>query len=98
MRERHYHTIQLTRHRAIPPSNYQITTPPPNHATNAPEKSGPRLAGVVGAACWGTGLATCGLAVETHSLPLLYAGYSALGGVAWGMLYLSPVDRCEIRD
>jgi len=56
------------------------------------EKSGPRLAGVVGAACWGTGLATCGLAVETHSLPLLYAGYSALGGVAWGMLYLSPVD------
>mmetsp|Transcript_7622 Transcript_7622/g.19541 ORF Transcript_7622/g.19541 Transcript_7622/m.19541 type:complete len:483 (-) Transcript_7622:20-1468(-) len=56
------------------------------------EKSGPRLAGVVGAVCWGTGLATCGLAVETHSLPLLYAGYSALGGVAWGMLYLSPVD------
>ena len=30
--------------------------------------------------------------VELHSLPLLYFGYGALGGLGWGLMYLSPVS------
>ena len=33
-----------------------------------------------------------GLGVEWHSLPLVYLGYSGLGGVGWGLLYLTPVS------
>ena len=39
-----------------------------------------------------SGLAVAGLGCELHSLPLLYAGYSGLGGVGWGLMYLTPVS------
>ncbi len=56
------------------------------------EAVGPRVAGSVGALAWGGGLAVAGLGVEWHSLPLVYLGYSGLGGVGWGLLYLTPVS------
>ena len=30
--------------------------------------------------------------VETHTLPLVVAGYGVLGGVGWGLGYISPVS------
>lgn len=58
------------------------------------ERSGPRLAGTVGSICWGSALVTTGIGVELHSLPLVYAGYSLLGGIGWGLCYLAPVTTC----
>lgn len=58
------------------------------------ERSGPRLAGTVGSICWGSALITTGIGVEFHSLPLVYAGYSLLGGIGWGLCYLAPVTTC----
>jgi MFS family permease len=55
------------------------------------EKVGPRKAGFVGALFWSSGLATTAAGVHIHSLPLVYLGYGFLGGIGWGMMYLSPV-------
>ena len=55
------------------------------------ETVGPRLAGTVGSIFWSTGLITTGIGVHLHHLPLVYAGYSLLGGIGWGLMYLSPV-------
>lgn len=56
------------------------------------DQVGPRAAGSVGALAWGSGLAVAGLGVELHSLPLVYLGYSGLGGIGWGLMYLTPVS------
>ena len=56
------------------------------------DQVGPRAAGSVGALAWGSGLAVAGLGVELHSLPLIYLGYSGLGGIGWGLMYLTPVS------
>jgi len=55
------------------------------------ERVGPRTAGMVGSACWSGALLTTAAGVESHVLPLVYLGYGALGGVGWGLLYLTPV-------
>ena len=60
------------------------------------ERVGPRTAGMVGSACWSGALLTTAAGVESHVLPLVYLGYGALGGVGWGLLYLTPVvSFCE---
>eukprot|EP00591_Stephanopyxis_turris_P002155 CAMPEP_0195530084 /NCGR_PEP_ID=MMETSP0794_2-20130614/32846_1 /TAXON_ID=515487 /ORGANISM="Stephanopyxis turris, Strain CCMP 815" /LENGTH=547 /DNA_ID=CAMNT_0040661505 /DNA_START=461 /DNA_END=2104 /DNA_ORIENTATION=+ len=58
------------------------------------ERVGPRKSGVVGSCCWGGALMLTGLGVELHSLALVYAGYGLLGGVGWGLMYLTPVSTC----
>jgi MFS family permease len=55
------------------------------------ERVGPRHAGAVGSLCWGTGLLTTAFGAYMHQLPLVYLGYSAIGGVGWGLMYLCPV-------
>jgi MFS family permease len=55
------------------------------------EKSGPRRSGMVGSAFWSGALLTTALGIETHTLPLVYLGYGVLGGVGWGLMYLTPV-------
>lgn len=55
------------------------------------ETAGPRMAGFVGSVFWSAGLVTTGAGVYLHSLPLVYMGYGLLGGIGWGLMYLSPV-------
>ena len=55
------------------------------------EKVGPRHAALVGSVLWGSALVTTAVGVHYHSLPALYAGYSLLGGIGWGCMYLAPV-------
>ena len=52
------------------------------------EQVGPRKAGTVGSLFWSMGLITTGTGVYLHQLPLVYAGYSILGGIGWGLMYL----------
>jgi len=56
------------------------------------EQVGPRLVGVVAAACWGGGFLVGGLGVLTHQLWLLYLGYGVIGGAGLGLGYVSPVS------
>jgi MFS family permease len=53
---------------------------------------GPRVFGTLAAFCWGGGLLLGGLAVELHSLWLLYLGYGVLGGIGVGLGYIAPVS------
>ena len=55
------------------------------------ERAGPRHAALVGSALWSSALVTTAVGVHWHSLPLLYVGWSCLGGCAWGLMYLSRV-------
>lgn len=55
------------------------------------EKVGPRTAGMVGSMCWSSALLTTAGGVQMHNLPLVYLGYGVLGGVGWGLMYLTPV-------
>jgi hypothetical protein len=41
---------------------------------------------------WGGGLLLTGIGTMLHELPLLYVGYGILGGVGWGLGYISPVS------
>ncbi len=56
------------------------------------EKSGPRISGLLGSACWSGALLTAAAGVETHTLPLLYLGYGVFGAVGWGLMYITPVS------
>ncbi|GMH48063.1 hypothetical protein TL16_g00206 [Triparma laevis f. inornata] len=56
------------------------------------DKVGPVKAGTTGSLIWFSGLMTAAAGAHLHSLPLIYAGYGGLGGIAWGLLYLSPVS------
>ena len=49
------------------------------------------MAGMAGSAFWSGALITTALGVEHHCLPMVYAGYGVLGGVGWGLMYLTPV-------
>ena len=55
------------------------------------EKVGPRTSGMVGSMCWSSALLTTAGGVQMHNLPLVYLGYGVLGGVGWGLMYLTPV-------
>eukprot|EP00048_Salpingoeca_helianthica_P020097 m.4800 g.4800 ORF g.4800 m.4800 type:complete len:672 (-) comp4393_c0_seq1:17-2032(-) len=56
------------------------------------ERSGPRKVAVAAAVAWSTGLVLTGFGVSLHELPLLYLGYGILGGIGWGLGYISPVS------
>ena len=56
------------------------------------ERVGPRMVAGTAALCWGGGLTLSAIGCELHQLPLLYAGYGLLGGVGWGLGYISPVS------
>jgi MFS family permease len=56
------------------------------------EDVGPRMVGVVAAACWGGGYLIGGLGILTHQLWLVYLGYGVVGGCGLGLGYVSPVS------
>ncbi|KMO63414.1 MFS transporter, partial [Lacticaseibacillus rhamnosus] len=56
------------------------------------ERFGPRLTGTVAALLYGSGILLTGLAVQIHSLPLLYIGYGVIGGLGLGAGYVTPVS------
>ena len=56
------------------------------------ERVGPRLVGVVSAACWGGGFLVAAAGIHTQQLWLLYLGYGVLGGCGLGLGYVSPVS------
>jgi MFS family permease len=56
------------------------------------EAVGPRMVGVVAAACWGGGYLIGGLGIYLHELWLVYLGYGAIGGCGLGLGYVSPVS------
>ena len=57
------------------------------------ERVGPRKVAGTAAVLWSSGLACAALGTYTHTLPLCYAGYGALGGAGWGLGYISPVSN-----
>ncbi len=56
------------------------------------ERSGPRKAGVVSAACWCGGLLISAAGVYLHQLWMLWLGSGVIGGVGLGLGYISPVS------
>ncbi len=56
------------------------------------ERFGPRLTGTVAALLYGSGILLTGLAVQIHSLTLLYIGYGVIGGLGLGAGYVTPVS------
>ena len=56
------------------------------------ERSGPRMVAFAVAHCYSAAFLLTGLGAQHHSLALMYAGYGVLGGVGWGLGYLSPVS------
>ncbi len=56
------------------------------------ERVGPRRAGVVAAFCWSGGLLISAVGAVTHQLWLLWLGIGVLGGIGWGIGYISPVS------
>ena len=56
------------------------------------EKVGPRMVGVVAAACWGGGFLIGGIGIALHQLWLVYLGYGVIGGCGLGLGYVSPVS------
>eukprot|EP01147_Barroeca_monosierra_P011008 gene11008-3080_t len=56
------------------------------------ERKGPRTVATAAGVAWGGGLALTGIGTILHELPLLYLGYGVLGGIGWGLGYISPVS------
>nr|WP_235905642.1 OFA family MFS transporter [Tautonia marina] len=56
------------------------------------ERAGPRKTMFAAACCFCGGLWLSGLAVEWHSLGLLYLGYGVIGGFGLGLGYIAPVS------
>eukprot|EP00941_MAST-03F_sp_MAST-3F-sp1_P000434 g434.t1 len=56
------------------------------------ERAGPRMVSAVAGTCYATALGLSGLGVYYHQLPMLWVGYGLLGGLSWGLGYLSPVS------
>lgn len=55
------------------------------------DRVGPRVSGVVGALCYGGGMALGGLGVALHNLPLVYLGAGVLAGLGLGFAYVPPI-------
>lgn len=55
------------------------------------DRVGPRVVGLTAAACWSSGLAMAALGCYLQFLPIVYLGYSVLGGAGWGLGYISPI-------
>ncbi len=56
------------------------------------ERVGPRRAMFYAACCFGAGFYIASFGAKLHSLPLIYLGYGAVGGVGLGLGYISPVS------
>ena len=56
------------------------------------DRLGPRSGALFSAGAWGSGLMLCAAACQAHSLPLLFAGYGVMGGIGWGLGYISPIS------
>jgi MFS family permease len=56
------------------------------------ERTGPRRAGLIAAACWGGGLVIGGYGVSIHQLWLVFLGCGFIGGVGQGLGYITPVS------
>ena len=56
------------------------------------ERTGPRRAGLIAAACWGGGLVLGGYGVSIHQLWLVFLGCGFIGGVGQGLGYITPVS------
>ena len=54
-------------------------------------KTGPRRMAMLGGLLFAAGYLIAGLALQIRSLPLLYIGYGALGGIGLGLGYVTPV-------
>lgn len=54
-------------------------------------KIGPRRMAMLGGLLFAAGYLIAGLALQIRSLPLLYIGYGALGGIGLGLGYVTPV-------
>lgn len=54
-------------------------------------KVGPRLLAVTGIVLFGAGYLLAALALQLHSLPLLWLGYGVIGGIGLGLGYVTPV-------
>lgn len=54
-------------------------------------KAGPTRLALLGAALFGSGYLLAAVALQLHSLPLLYLGYGAIGGTGLGLGYVTPV-------
>ena len=52
---------------------------------------GPRTLAVAGSLLFGAGHLLAALALELHSLPLLWLGYGVVGGIGLGLGYVTPV-------
>ena len=57
------------------------------------ERVGPRKVAMTAAVAWTSGLLTSAVGCELHSLPMVYFGYGVLGGIGWGLGYISPVSN-----
>jgi MFS family permease len=56
------------------------------------ERVGPRVSGLVAAACWCGGLALGALGVGLHQLWLFWLGAGVIGGIGLGIGYITPVS------
>jgi OFA family oxalate/formate antiporter-like MFS transporter len=56
------------------------------------EKYGPRRSGTLASLFFGIGIIGSGLAIQLHSMYLLYFCYGVLGGIGLGVGYITPVS------
>ncbi|HXI19722.1 MAG TPA: MFS transporter, partial [Gemmatimonadales bacterium] len=56
------------------------------------ERRGPRIAGMVAAVFWGSGLLVASLGVKLGVIQILWLGYGVLGGIGLGIGYVAPVS------
>ena len=56
------------------------------------ERAGPRYVAAAAGTCYAAAFVLTAVGAQHHSLALMYAGYGVLGGIGWGLGYLSPVS------
>ena len=56
------------------------------------ERAGPRVSGLLAAACWSGGLALGALGIFVHQLWLVWLGAGVIGGIGLGIGYITPVS------
>lgn len=56
------------------------------------DRVGPRVSGLVAAACFGGGLLVAAIGVHLHEIWLLYLGYGVVGGCGLGLGFNTPIS------